>query len=426
MIEFALLRIVEGPRQGKELKIPAGIAAVLGRGDDCWEIFDVQDLTVGRHHCRLVVDKTGVRLEDLHSLNGTFVNSQRLDPIKGPVRLSPGDMVRIGKSTFCLGLGLAASCQACGRLVTLTIRLDFGSAASEAVYCQRCWDAASEGRARGTATTRVESAGEAPSPEDAALRAEPTTAAVIPGADLESLLGKRFQEVLEIPSAHGRRSLVVKQWSGRSRHVVKIISIPHVESLDRLARLTDRLRAFRHPGALLWEELRLTPSALLAVRPYLKELADRPSPAATGGASNVLNFQALLPRLLAVAETLSALHATGLTHGNLGFSNVDFGLGRQDIPKPRCLLIDYGLHALAAEAAGQLTDFQAAAEQDVRGAIQLFVQLLTGGGVAVPDHRHPAAAWLDTASKGELTDAASLVQSLRAVQAAMVRLTFVK
>jgi hypothetical protein len=165
VIEFALLRIVEGSREAKELKIPAGTAAVLGRGEDCWEILDQQDLTLGRHHCRLAVEKTRVYLEDLHSLNGTFVNSQRLDPAKGPVPLTPGDMIRIGKSTLCLGLGLAASCGACGRPVRWTIHLDFGGQASEKLYCQECWDAASQERAGGTATTRMESMGGAGSVE---------------------------------------------------------------------------------------------------------------------------------------------------------------------------------------------------------------------------------------------------------------------
>jgi hypothetical protein len=426
VIEFALLRIVEGPREAKELKIPAGTAAVLGRGEDCWEILDLQDLTLGRHHCRLAVEKTRVYLEDLHSLNGTFVNSQRVDPAKGPVPLSPGDMIRIGKSTLCLGLGLAASCGACGHPVRLTIHLDFGGQASETVYCRQCWDAASQVRAGGTATARTESMGGAGSVEDAASPSETAAATVLRGADLDSLLEERFQTVLEIPSARGRRTLVVKQRSGRSRHVVKIIPAVDGEFLDRMAPLTNRLRSFRHPGVLVWEELRLTPSALLAVRPYLRKLSDSLSSSAADDSSSSLNFQTLLPRLLAVTETLSALHAAGLTHGNLGFSNVDLDLDRSESPKPRCLLIDYGLEALAAEAAGRLIPFRAAAEQDVRRAIDLFGQLLTGGEQSVLDRRHPASAWLETARKGDFPDAASLLSSLRGLQSTLVRLTFVK
>ncbi|MFZ1614171.1 MAG: GGDEF domain-containing protein [Holophaga sp.] len=62
---------------------------------------------VSRHHARIFrgIDDDGqwsISIEDFHSTNGTFVNSQRLDPSEDPRRLNPGDILRIGIHAFKL------------------------------------------------------------------------------------------------------------------------------------------------------------------------------------------------------------------------------------------------------------------------------------------------------------------------------------
>ena len=48
-----------------------------------------------RRHAVVTVDAGGVWVEDLHSLNGTFVNRNRLHPgVRKPIR--PGDVVQVG------------------------------------------------------------------------------------------------------------------------------------------------------------------------------------------------------------------------------------------------------------------------------------------------------------------------------------------
>jgi hypothetical protein len=53
----------------------------------------LDDVTVSRHHARVVHDETGFLVEDLNSLNGTYVNRKRIERHQ----LSDGDELQIGK-----------------------------------------------------------------------------------------------------------------------------------------------------------------------------------------------------------------------------------------------------------------------------------------------------------------------------------------
>jgi pSer/pThr/pTyr-binding forkhead associated (FHA) protein len=86
---YALV-IEEGPRAGLTYVLGEG-ATVAGRAEDV-DIF-LGDVTVSRHHARFVVDGSGLRVDDLGSTNGTYVNMTRLD--SSP--LQPGDRIIIGK-----------------------------------------------------------------------------------------------------------------------------------------------------------------------------------------------------------------------------------------------------------------------------------------------------------------------------------------
>lgn len=90
----AELRIAAGNRQGSSITLPQG-KFLVGREEDC-HLRPNSDL-VSRHHCVFTVDDFSVRLRDLGSTNGTFVNGDRL---KGAVMLKKGDRVVIGKLDF--------------------------------------------------------------------------------------------------------------------------------------------------------------------------------------------------------------------------------------------------------------------------------------------------------------------------------------
>jgi predicted component of type VI protein secretion system len=67
---------------------------VIGRREDCDLRIPVGD--VSRKHCRLVRTDDGIRIEDLGSSNGTFVNGQRIQESE----LNAGDQVGVGPVQF--------------------------------------------------------------------------------------------------------------------------------------------------------------------------------------------------------------------------------------------------------------------------------------------------------------------------------------
>ena len=79
-----------GGRAGETFPLEAE-RTTIGRSPDC-EIF-LDDVTVSRKHAVLERGSEGLRIEDLGSLNGTFLNRKRID--KGV--LSDGDELQIGK-----------------------------------------------------------------------------------------------------------------------------------------------------------------------------------------------------------------------------------------------------------------------------------------------------------------------------------------
>jgi pSer/pThr/pTyr-binding forkhead associated (FHA) protein len=69
---------------------------VIGRREDCDLIIPLGE--VSRKHCRLVRDGDLLKIEDLGSANGTFLNGQRVQESL----LAPGDTVQVGPVVFVL------------------------------------------------------------------------------------------------------------------------------------------------------------------------------------------------------------------------------------------------------------------------------------------------------------------------------------
>jgi len=80
-----------GGRAGEHFS-PQGDRTTIGRSPDN-DIF-LDDVTVSRKHAVLAQNGNQFLIEDLGSLNGTFVNRRR---IESPTRLESGDEVQIGK-----------------------------------------------------------------------------------------------------------------------------------------------------------------------------------------------------------------------------------------------------------------------------------------------------------------------------------------
>jgi predicted component of type VI protein secretion system len=69
---------------------------VIGRREDCDLRIPLGE--VSRKHCRIVRDGDTLKVEDLGSSNGTFLNGQRVQE----AMLSPGDTIQVGPVVFVL------------------------------------------------------------------------------------------------------------------------------------------------------------------------------------------------------------------------------------------------------------------------------------------------------------------------------------
>jgi len=85
-----VLIVARGPNVGARIVLE-GPSISMGRHPDSTIFLD--DITVSRRHAEIVAAGDGYEIRDAGSLNGTYVNRERVDQ----ARLQPGDEVQIGK-----------------------------------------------------------------------------------------------------------------------------------------------------------------------------------------------------------------------------------------------------------------------------------------------------------------------------------------
>ena len=102
----ATLEPLDGPEAGTPIKMPKG-EITFGRADS--NNIVIESRAVSKVHARLERTTDIVRLQDLGSVNGTFVNDTRID---APVVLGRGDRISLaGVRTFQLTLERAGEAQ---------------------------------------------------------------------------------------------------------------------------------------------------------------------------------------------------------------------------------------------------------------------------------------------------------------------------
>ena len=102
----AELVVTSGGQKGQRIALPKG-KFLIGREEDC-HLRPNSDL-VSRHHCVFISDEYAVRLRDLGSTNGTFINGERLH---GSQVLEDGMSVEFGGLTFDVELKDAPAAEA--------------------------------------------------------------------------------------------------------------------------------------------------------------------------------------------------------------------------------------------------------------------------------------------------------------------------
>jgi len=88
----ARLRVLSGPHAGETIEIRRG-KLLIGREEDCH--LRPESEFVSRHHCVLLLDDYTLRIRDLGSKNGTFVNGRRIGTSE--TILLHDDMISIGE-----------------------------------------------------------------------------------------------------------------------------------------------------------------------------------------------------------------------------------------------------------------------------------------------------------------------------------------
>ena len=111
------LTVIRGPYVGKEYTFHNRTLCTVGRGLNCLLQLpnDLVHLDVSRRHCLFDFDPPGVRVRDLGSRNGTYVNEQNIGQrarglppgsasgLALPERiLEDGDEIRVGSTVFRL------------------------------------------------------------------------------------------------------------------------------------------------------------------------------------------------------------------------------------------------------------------------------------------------------------------------------------
>jgi pSer/pThr/pTyr-binding forkhead associated (FHA) protein len=88
------LKVLRGASEGKEIEI-RGSQFLIGRSEEC--NLRANSDAISRKHCEIRIVGPEVRVRDLGSRNGTFVNGNKLD---GPQIVDMGDQLRIGPLEF--------------------------------------------------------------------------------------------------------------------------------------------------------------------------------------------------------------------------------------------------------------------------------------------------------------------------------------
>ena len=89
--EAVLVAIYDGAEGGRRIRVSGRLT--LGRGDDASVVID--DAEISRAHAVLHATDAGLEIEDLGSLNGTWVNGER---ISGRKLLVAGDQLKLGET----------------------------------------------------------------------------------------------------------------------------------------------------------------------------------------------------------------------------------------------------------------------------------------------------------------------------------------
>ena len=358
-----VVTITQGPRKGKSFVFARSASCIFGRANDCFEILPEQDPTVGRHHFALEIEPPKIRIRDLGSLNGTYVNGQKLtaDQIGNTragqrgsqfTELEDGDKFQAGDTAFKVSVEHPIACARCGRatparspavdrawlvLCDSCVKKGFGKAEPGArpapveaeregpactIQCCLCQKAAAVAAEVPPESDYVCDACQANVERNKLLlrkmlnttgRGEPS-AAILPcaGYDIKKAIGK---------GSRGIVYLIRRKADGR-RAVMKVIfpkSPISPAAFEEFRRAMEQVRALRHPNLAEQIDCGSAGGAFFVV----SELCDAGTLEALVARRNGrIGLHEALPLMQQVLEAMAFCHEKDLWHGNLTPRNI--------------------------------------------------------------------------------------------------------
>jgi pSer/pThr/pTyr-binding forkhead associated (FHA) protein len=115
------ITVLTGPHKNRRYCFVGHLQCTVGRGEDCLVRLcgNEQDRAISRHHCELDIDLPTVRIRDLGSLNGTYLNGKKIDAAEKnrdiattvpcendclAVTLNDGDVITLAGTSFRVDL----------------------------------------------------------------------------------------------------------------------------------------------------------------------------------------------------------------------------------------------------------------------------------------------------------------------------------
>lgn len=90
--------ITNGSEKGVQYVFDESKFCVIGRAMDCAiHLPDIPEFSdISRHHCAIHIDPPIAWVNDLASMNGTYVNDVKIDATSGKIELHHNDELRVG------------------------------------------------------------------------------------------------------------------------------------------------------------------------------------------------------------------------------------------------------------------------------------------------------------------------------------------
>ncbi len=369
MSATVVLVATKGPLKGRVYRFDEHDTFIFGRAADCHARLPEDDRTASRHHFLLEVNPPHVRLRDLGSLNGTYVNELKCGgretgetPQEAAAArvsqcdLSGGDVIRVGESQFLVDVQVPLACFSCGTVLPPREQpgasehditcvscgtVQVVSHARRCVHCGRICDEESPNENPDTflcESCRRECA-EDPlrvlseiAPQDLFPRVESVSRERDdPGSDLALPAAEGFRnsvidgyEVLRRlgGSAHGAVYEARRTSDGRPVAIKVVLCRSTVSAPARahFLRELDPLRALQHPRCVeLFDVGAIGSTGFYFVSDFFPSGSLAILEANHGGR---VPLEIAHPLLLAAAEGLAFIHERQIVHGDVKASNI--------------------------------------------------------------------------------------------------------